>query len=77
VSAGRQRAGRSSSFEVRDEVVEVDGDAQRSLLGVKVWRRVLSLLRSEEAVLLVIGEGRDQLVVEDPEVLARVARRMT
>jgi hypothetical protein len=77
VSTGRQRPGRSSSFEVRDEVVEVDGDAQRSLLGVKVWRRVLSLLRSEEAVLLVIGEGRDQLVVEDPEVLARVARRMT
>jgi hypothetical protein len=73
VSTGRQRAGRSSRFEVRDEVLEVDGDAQRSLLGVKVWGRVLSLQRSEEVALLVIGEERDRLGVEDPEVLARPA----
>jgi hypothetical protein len=62
-----------SSFELRDELLEVDGEAQRSPLGVKVWVDVLGLLDPEEAALAVVGKEDYQRLVEDPEVLARPA----
>jgi hypothetical protein len=67
------KPGGSSRFEFRDEVLEVDGDAQRSLLRLEVWGRVLSLLHSDEGVRRRRRREDHRLVVEDPEVLARPA----
>jgi hypothetical protein len=56
-----------------DELLEVDREVQRSLLGLQVWADVVGLVDSPESAVVVVGKEDEQRLVEDPEILGRPA----
>ena len=62
-----------AKFGLRDELVEVETEGQRSASGLEIWGDFRRLVGAQEASLVVVVEHDDQPVIEDPEVLARPA----